>query len=41
VTFTAHGEWDIPWPIFGRFIEVIAISGDIVQDQTTGQAGKS
>jgi hypothetical protein len=29
-TFTAHGEWDIPWPVFRRFIEVIAASGDLV-----------
>ncbi|MFC8619746.1 hypothetical protein ACFT9M_25515 [Micromonospora purpureochromogenes] len=33
VTFTVHGEWDIPWPVFRRFIEVITASGDIVQDQ--------
>jgi hypothetical protein len=32
VTFTAHGEWDIPWPVFRRFIEAIAGSGDIVQE---------
>jgi hypothetical protein len=41
VTFIAHGEWDIPWPIFRRFIEVIVASGDIVQEQTTGQTGSS
>jgi hypothetical protein len=42
VTFTAHGEWDIPWPIFRRFIEVINTTGDIVEDETTtGQASTS
>jgi hypothetical protein len=34
VAFTVHGEWNIPWPVFRRFIEVIAASGDIVHDRT-------
>lgn len=38
VTFTVHGEWNIPWPVFRRFIEVIAASADIVQDRTAGRA---
>jgi hypothetical protein len=29
VTVTMHGQWDIPWPVFRRFIEAIRISGDI------------
>jgi hypothetical protein len=29
VTFIGHGECDIPWPVFRRFIEVITSSGDI------------
>jgi len=41
VTFTVHGEWNIPWLVFRRFIEVIAASGDIVQGRTAGQAGTS
>jgi hypothetical protein len=41
VTLAVHGEWDIPWLVFRRFIEVIAASGDIVQEQTTGQTGSS
>jgi hypothetical protein len=42
VTFTAHGVWDIPWPIFRRFIEVINTTGDIVEDETTtGQVSTS
>ena len=41
VTLTAHGEWNIPWPVFRRFIDVVAASGDIVQGQATGRDGKS
>jgi hypothetical protein len=35
-TFTAHGTWNIPWPVFNRFIEAIQASGDIVEDQPAG-----
>lgn len=30
VTFTAHGDWAIPWPVFVRFIEAVEAAGDIV-----------
>jgi hypothetical protein len=33
VTLAAHGEWEIPWPVFQRFIQVICASGDIIDDQ--------
>ncbi|MFF7250733.1 hypothetical protein ACFZBU_43535 [Embleya sp. NPDC008237] len=34
-TFTAHGAWTLPWPVFRHFLDVIETSGDIVADTTT------
>jgi len=34
VTLTGHGQCDIPWPIFRRFLAAIHAAGDIVIDQT-------
>ena len=40
-TFAVHGEWNIPWLVFRRFIEVIAASGNIVQGRAAGQVDTS
>jgi hypothetical protein len=31
VTFTAHGTWTMPWPVFRHFLNAIEASGDIVE----------
>ncbi|MGI5171282.1 hypothetical protein ACQEU3_43715 [Spirillospora sp. CA-253888] len=30
VTFTAHGTWTVPWPVFRHLLDVIQEAGDIV-----------
>lgn len=30
VTFTAHGSWTLPWPVFRPFLNAVEASGDIV-----------
>jgi hypothetical protein len=30
-TFTAHGAWTVPWPVFRRFLHAIEAAGDIVE----------
>lgn len=32
VTFTAHGAWTLPWPVFRHFLDAIEAAGDIVED---------
>lgn len=34
VTFTVHGTWTVPWPVFRRFLDAIEASGDIVEGGT-------
>lgn len=30
-TFTAHGAWTLPWPVFRHFLDAIEAAGDIVE----------
>jgi len=34
VTFTAHGTWTVPWPVFRHFLDAVEATGDIVQGAT-------
>ncbi|GCD96030.1 hypothetical protein [Embleya hyalina] len=34
-TFTAHGAWTLPWPVFRHFLDVVEAAGDLVADATT------
>nr|GID89659.1 hypothetical protein Ade03nite_85830 [Actinoplanes derwentensis] len=31
VTLTMHGRWELPWPVFRRFLDAIRAAGDIVE----------
>jgi hypothetical protein len=31
VTLTMHGRWNLPWPVFRRFLDAIRAAGDIVE----------
>lgn len=30
VTLTMHGRWELPWPVFRRFLDAVRAAGDIV-----------
>ncbi|PWK46304.1 hypothetical protein BC793_110298 [Actinoplanes xinjiangensis] len=31
MTLTMHSRWELPWPVFRRFLDAIRAAGDIVE----------